>query len=84
MTEMITFADPGYNFLPIWLGLGVLLLCIGLMIALYPVLGDAVAPIAIIPILVLVFAPVAAAMTYDSDCKVRNSEFFGANGLHGG
>ena len=41
---IIEFADPGYNWLPIWIGVGVVLVTIGLMIALYPALEDAVAP----------------------------------------
>ena len=61
---IIEFADPGYNWLPIWIAAGIVLLAIGIMIALYPVLGDAVASISIIPILAIVFSPVLGAMLY--------------------
>lgn len=61
---IIEFADPGYNWLPIWIGLAVVLVTIGLMIALYPVLEDAVAPISMFAILAIVFAPVLGSMSY--------------------
>ena len=62
---IIEFAAPGYNWLPIWIGVGVVLLTIGLMIALYPALDDAVAPISTFAILAIVFAPIFGYMTYE-------------------
>lgn len=67
----IEFADPGYNWAFVWWPVGILLVFVGLMIALYPVMGDAVAPLAILPILVLVFGPVVGAMPYDTEVTNR-------------
>lgn len=61
---IIEFADPGYNFLPIWIGVCVVLLSIALMIALYPALDDAVAYISLFPLLTIVFAPIIGSLIY--------------------
>lgn len=61
---IIEFADPGYNWLPIWVGLAIVIVSISLMIALYPVLEDAVAPISMFPIMAIVLAPIWGSMVY--------------------
>lgn len=62
---IIEFADPGYNWIPIWIGMAVVLLTIATMIMLYPVLEDAVAPISMFAIPAIVISPIFGFMVYD-------------------
>lgn len=70
---IIEFADPGYNWTAIVIGVVIVLASIGLMIALYPVLDNAVAPITIFPMMAIVFAPIVGSIDYSRqvDSKIE-------------
>lgn len=60
---IIEFADPGYNWLWVWVPVAFLVVTIVAMILLYPLWDDAVAPLAIPAALALMLCPTLGAVT---------------------
>lgn len=60
---IIEFADPGYNWLWVWVPVAFLVVTIIAMIILYPLWDDAVAPLAIPAVLALMLCPTLGAVT---------------------
>lgn len=81
----IEFADPGYNFLFVWVPLIILVLGIAATIVVWRFIDDAAAPIVIIPILIMIFGPVIGTGEYSGSVRFhseRNLEELGFSDVH--